>query len=201
MTISMKRNELATLDGGGMPWTQSERYYFAYGSNMNGQQLRARGVKPLSATVAKLLDYKIAFHGYEKKWDGALETVVAAPEHEVWGVMYKLTLSDGDILDSWQDVRLDGTGAYFLFPSAVIDREGAKHPVLLYKKDILGVPLMPSREYLDFIVQGALEHRLPEHYIGELRAIESKTAAFEVPVPDKSGSRFPLMSSCSECGD
>jgi hypothetical protein len=37
----------------------------------------------------------------------------------------------------------------------VIDTEGKTHPVLIYKKGVLGAPQKPSRECLDFIVEGA----------------------------------------------
>ena len=201
MTISQKMTESATLDDRDVPWTQNERYYFAYGSNMNEEQMRSRGVRPLSVAVAKLPDHRIGFHGYSKTWDGAVETVVPAPGQEVWGVIYKLTFSDADTLDSWQDVHLDGTGAYFLFPAAVIDTEGKAHPVLLYKKDILGAQQKPSREYLDLIVRGALERGLPSSYIEELRRIESRKAEYEVPTPRKSDRALLLRTSCSECGD
>jgi gamma-glutamylcyclotransferase len=201
MTISQKMIKSNPLSERDVPWTQSERFYFAYGSNMNEEQMRSRGVKPLSVAVAKLAEHRISFHGYAKTWDGALETVVPAPDREVWGVIYKLTFSDADKLDSWQDVRLDGTGAYFLFPTEVIDTEGRTRPVLLYKKDILGAQQNPSSEYLDFIVRGGLERGLPSGYIEELRRIESRKANYEVPMPRPSHRSLLLSTSCSECGD
>jgi gamma-glutamylcyclotransferase len=199
MTIPETMSKSARSDGRDVPWTQSERYYFAYGSNMNKEQLRSRGARPLSVAVASLPDHRIAFHGYSKTWDGGLETVASAPGREVWGVIYTLTLSDADRLDTWQDVRLDGTGAYFLFPTRVTATEGKTHPVLMYKKDILGAPQRPSREYLDFIVQGALEHGLPPSYVEGLRQIESKKAEYDVPRPGKFSSGILLGASCSGC--
>ncbi len=201
MNIPQKKIESANLGDLEVPWTQSERYYFAYGSNMNAEQMQSRGARPLSVVVAKLPDHAIAFHGYSKTWDGAVETVVSAPGHEVWGVIYKLTFSDANSLDSWQDVRLDGTGAYFLFPTSVIDTEGRAQSVLLYKKDVLEAPQKPSREYLDFIIQGALERGLPSSYIEELRNIESRKAEYKVPRPMRSDGGLLQMTSCSECGD
>jgi gamma-glutamylcyclotransferase len=201
MTMPEAMDESARLHAKDVPWTQTERFYFAYGSNMNRNQLRSRGVRPLSAAVAKLPDHRISFHGYSRTWDGAVETVVSAPGQEVWGVIYKLTFSDGDTLDSWQDVRLDGTGAYFLCPARVIDTEGRTHPVVLYKKDVLGTPEKPSQEYLDFIIQGALEHGLPSAYIEGLRQMESEKAEYEVPRIGKLGSQLVLVTHCSECAD
>jgi gamma-glutamylcyclotransferase len=201
MVKTQKMNEFDSPDDIGVPWTESHRYYFAYGSNMNMEQLRSRGVEPLSAVVAKLPDHRISFHGYSRTWDGAVETVVRDSGGEVWGVIYELTLWDADRLDTWQDVRLDGTGAYFLFPAEVIDTEGKKRAVLLYKKDVLGAEGKPSREYMDFIIRGALEHGLPADYIDSLRRTETKKAEYEVPRPEKSNRGSLLMNSCSACGD
>ncbi len=201
MISSQTLTESTGLDGREVPWTESTRYCFAYGSNMNKEKLHSCGVRPLSVTVAKLPGHRISFHGYEKTWDGAVETVVPTPGHEVWGLIYELTRSDGQRLDTWQDVRLDGTGAYFLFPTTVIDEEETRHPVLLYKRDILGAHQRPSLEYLEFIIQGALEGGLPSGYIEELRLIESRKAAYKVPRPGKLCGEFVPGPSCSDCAD
>ncbi len=176
----------------------SELYYFAYGSNMNQGQIRSRCVRPVAVGAAKLPHHRIAFHGYSRIWDGGMETVVPAPGQEVWGVLYKLTFSDWDRLDTWMDVRLDGTGTYFHFPDQVTDTEGRTHTVLLYKKDILREPQPPSREYLDVIIQGAVARGLPADYIEALRRLESRPAAFEVPRQGKSSPEL-LVNSCSGC--
>ena len=165
----------------------SELYYFAYGSNMNKEQILVRCANPKVIAVAKLPHHRVAFFGYSKTWDGAMESVIPAPGKEVWGVIYELNFSDRDRLDACQDVRLDGTGAYFHYPARVADTVGKTRAVLFYKKDILGTPQKPSREYLDLIVLGALEHGLPASYIEGLRRIESKKAEFDVPWRKNSG--------------
>lgn len=177
-----------------------ELYHFAYGSNMNVEQIRKRCSVPRAVAVAKLADHRVAFFGYSGVWDGAMETVIAAPGREVWGVVYALNFADRESLDAWQDVRIDGTGAYFHYPAEVTDTKGRVHSVLFYKKDILGDPQKPSREYLDFIVQGAIEHGLPAAYIEGLRQIESKKADYKVPRYKTSGLGFILNTDCSGCG-
>jgi cation transport regulator ChaC len=177
-----------------------ELRYFAYGSNMNKAQIHARCARPEAIAVARLPHYQVAFFGYSKTWDGAVETVIPAPGQEVWGVIYDLSFSDRDRLDVWQDVRLDGTGAYFHYPVRITDTEGTTHTVLFYKKDRLESPQPPSREYLDFIVQGAIERGLPASYIEELRRMESKKAAYPVPQRKNFGRELLLETYCSQCG-
>ena len=179
---------------------RNELYYFAYGSNMNAKQIRDRCHNPKVVGIAKLPDYQIAFFDYAKPWDGALETVLETPGHDVWGVIYEMNPSNRESLDLWHGARLDGTGAYFHYPVVLTDTTGVTRMVLLYKKDRLGEPTLPSKEYVDFIVEGALEHGLPAEYVEELRQIPSKPAGYPVPVR-KSGRDFLAEGSCSGCSD
>jgi gamma-glutamylcyclotransferase len=182
----------------------SELLYFAYGANMNTEQIRARCANPQKVTTARLLHHELAFFGYSRTWDGGQDTVLPAFGREVWGVVYKLSALDSDRLDVWQDARMDGTGAYFHYPARVIDVEGCLHTVVFYKKDMLSEPKKPSCEYLDFIVRGAAEHGFPLEYIAGLRRIESRPADFPVPKRRHFGRELLLDvhgSPCDHCTD
>jgi hypothetical protein len=179
----------------------SELYYFAYGSNMNHEQISARCSKPKAIAVAKLSDYRLAFFGYSVTWDGGEETVVPAPGNAVWGVVYQLSGSDKEKLDDAQDARMDGSGSYFHSPASVTGQDGTVYPILLFKKDNLGTPAQPSQEYLSFIVQGAEKHQLPAAYVKTLQALESRKAKYAVPRPRKTIRELAPDSGCSSCGD
>lgn len=167
---------------------------------MNPGQIQARcGGRPTVLGIARLAGYRLVFYGHSKKWDGALETVDREPAGEVWGVVYELGFGEAEKLDGFQDARMDGGGAYFHFPAEVIAASGEKIEVVLYKKDQVEECLEPSREYLDFILQGATEHGLPEAYIAELRALPSHPAQYEVPKRSKYDSLMGV--GCTECGD
>ncbi|MFA7059900.1 MAG: gamma-glutamylcyclotransferase family protein [Pedobacter sp.] len=155
--------------------------YFAYGSNMNQGQISSRCYKPEVIAIARLSNHGISFFGYSKRWDGGEATLVSKPGEDLWGVVYKLSFFDSERLDSWQDVRLDGTGSYFLFPTKVVDKDGNNYPVLLYKKFFSDEPRFPSTEYLDTIVSGAESRGIPAGYIERLKGIETKPASFPVP--------------------
>ena len=177
-----------------------ELYYFAYGSNMNKEQITARCTKPKVVAAAKLADHQLAFFGHSVVWDGAEETVVPAPGHDVWGVIYDLSSSDRERLDNAQDARMDGSGSYFHSPVKVTSQDGIVHSVLLFKKDKLGISEKPSQEYLNFIIQGAEENNLPAAYVGTLRKLESRKAQFVVPRQKKSVHEAH-GDDCSQCGD
>jgi hypothetical protein len=175
--------------------------YFAYGSNMNELQIRTRCTNPVVVGIARLADHRIAFFGHSRTWDGGMETVIAAPGEDIWGVLYQLSFLDWDRLDAWQDARLDGTGAYFHYPVHVTDTAGSDLVVLLYKKDLQGEAKMPSREYLNHIVQGALKHGLPSAYVDKLGRIEAVTATYKVPRASAFNRGLLVETPCSECAE
>ncbi len=160
----------------------TDHLYFAYGSNMNLEQITSRCFKPEICSIARLADYQLSFFGQSRRWDGGEATVVPKAGSDVWGVVYKLTLSDSERLDSWQDVRLDGTGAYFHYPTVVTDAAGNEYPVLLYKRFLSGEPTAPTGEYMKTVISGAVDHGLPVEYLECLSAIETVRASFPVPV-------------------
>lgn len=174
--------------------------FFAYGSNMNPGQISSRCYKPEVFAVARLPDHKLSFFGDSRRWDGGEATAVRQPGEDLWGVIYTLSFSDTERLDSWQEVRLDGTGAYFLFPTAVVDKDGNNHSVLLYKRFYSDPPRSPSEEYLDTIISGAISRGLPAGYIEKLKGIETTRARFPVPrIFDHELSATFGTSSC-DCG-
>lgn len=155
--------------------------YFAYGANMNIEQISTRCSMPKILAVARLHDYEIAFHGYSERWDGGEETLRSKPGRDLYGVVYSLSPSSFDRLDAWQGVKLNGTGSYFHCPAEVTGLDGLSYSVLLYKKNELRAPSLPSREYLAHILAGAQAHGLPEDYLSHLRAIPSRQAGYPVP--------------------
>jgi cation transport regulator ChaC len=177
---------------------ESSAYYFAYGSNMNLEQIRSRCSRPEVVSAARLSDFRLSFYGHSVTWDGALETVESAPGSHVWGVLFRLSHRDWENLDDCQDARMDGSGAYFHSPATVTDREGREHFIRLYRKNAQGEPRDPSREYLEHIVRGATENGLPADYIAALQNRPATKASYPVP----KGSRFdPAKSAGNSCND
>ncbi|MBI5132640.1 MAG: gamma-glutamylcyclotransferase [Rhodopseudomonas palustris] len=171
--------------------------HFAYGADMNPEQIveRCSGAKVVA--VARLPDHALSFHGHSQVWDGGEEAAVPRPGRDLYGVVYRLTPSDADRLDAAQGVRLNGTGGYFHFPAEVIGLDGSRWSVVLHKKDVLREFRRPSREYLDFIIRGAEFHGLPAEYVDGLRAIEAGPASYAVPRRTVEQFRILSTSSCA----
>lgn len=155
--------------------------YFAYGPDMNPEQISSRCDEPKVFMVAHLPEYALKFFGHADRWDGGLESVVESPGDKVYGVLYKVNYSDADYLDACQGARLDGTGPYFQFPVEVIGEDGKTYSVFTYKKSTLGQTTLPSSGYLDYIVAGAVVCGLPQNYIEALKATENKHTTEPLP--------------------
>ena len=178
---------------------KDRQYYFAYGSNMNPQQMAERCSAARVVCAACLPGYRLAFYGRNRVWDGGQETVVQEARQQVWGVLYELSFGDAASLDVWSSVRLDGGGAYFHYPVLVRDASGREHTAVLYKKDVLGPPVPPSSQYLTHIVAGAAANGLPDAYLQQLENLQSVPARYPVPKRDTLLRGVLRESTCAEC--
>ncbi|MBB5046032.1 hypothetical protein HNR60_000774 [Rhodopseudomonas rhenobacensis] len=178
---------------------KSHHLYFMYGSDMNPAQLAQRCYTPKPVAVARLPGYRLGFYGRSGCWGGGEETLVEAPGEELWGVVYRLSFYDGERLDSWLDVRLDGNGPYFHWPAEVIDVNGVSHWTLLYKRAMLGIQEPPTDAYLAHIVAGALAQGLPADYVAQLSAIPTVPSADGMPINDPRQRAISVGAACGSC--
>lgn len=135
--------------------------YFAYGSNLDADQMRARcpGSRPLFR--ARLEDHRLEFTYLSPRWRGGAADVVAAAGEHVWGVVY--ALSD----DDWP--KLDGFEAgYARAQRRVLDDGDRPHDVTTYTVVEKG-RFRPTREYLDKILRWGEVWKFPGPYLERLR--------------------------------
>lgn len=174
--------------------------YFCYGDDMDGERMRAMCPSASFVCIARLPGYRLEFVGHSKRWDGGEEALVNDGENSVWGVVYRLGYTDGDTLDAWKDIRLNGTGLRFHYLEDVFAEDGTAHSVLLYQKSELGKPTLPSREYLDAVISGAASRGLPATYVDGLRRVGAKSASY--PVPRKTMFDVSVLAGLScDCGE
>lgn len=158
-----------------------QRLYFAGGINMNSWQMKLKCSQFQTLGVYRLPGYRLAFFEHSTVWDGGMETLVPDEQSDVWGVLYELTPYSWDELDNCEDVRLDGTGAYFHYPVEVFAADGSATPAIIYLKSRWGKEALPSLEYMKIVLEGASTQGLPAAYLEELRRIQAKPAAYPVP--------------------
>ncbi|MCV3243042.1 RES domain-containing protein [Mesorhizobium sp. ZC-5] len=159
--------------------------YFAYGSNMSTDRLRYRISRCRAKGIASLVGHELRFHKASKDGSAkcdAFETSDLASV--VVGVLFDVPLSDKTVLD-----KAEGLGSgYDDAKVTVIDADGLPVEAITYVASPKSITtgLKPYDWYKDFVVQGAVEHDLPEAYVN--RYIRS-VAAIADPDQDRTQKR------------
>jgi len=135
--------------------------YFAYGSNLDPEQMQWRCPDALAIGAARLDDWawRIGGRGYA--------TVSPSIGSQVWGAFWNLSDEDLHTLDRYEGVA---GGLYRREPIIVIAND---QPIetLIYIENYNDVGL-PSPDYLDRIIAGAKWFGLPGAWINELTDTE-----------------------------
>ncbi|XP_056142967.1 gamma-glutamylcyclotransferase b [Lampris incognitus] len=154
--------------------------YFAYGSNLLKERLQLKNPSATIHCVARLKDYKLVFGNHRglasDRWHGGVATIEPSPGDEVWGVVWRMNMSDLESLDSQENVRI---GAYSPLEVSVKMRGQELSCRTYIMNSCVYAP--PSPQYLKVIVMGAEQNGLPKHYQDKLRAI--KTNKYGGPLP------------------
>jgi gamma-glutamylcyclotransferase len=149
--------------------------YFAYGSNMNWQQMEDRCPSAHFFGVALLPDHSLAFTRKSINRGCGVADVLPTQGHNVWGVVYEITDRDIIKLDK-SEGYMPGRqkNSYFRRESVVLHNGDDQQPltVFIYFGDPMQNPPLPNIEYKDLILSGAQYWNLPEAYVRELEVIE-----------------------------
>jgi gamma-glutamylcyclotransferase (GGCT)/AIG2-like uncharacterized protein YtfP len=117
--------------------------YFAFGSNLDERQMRARCPGAALLGPATLPRHALVFAGYSGRWRGGVASVVRDPRRSVPGVLYRLGRDDLARLD-----RFEGHPViYERVTRYVIDHEGRRRRVQVYVLRRAVAPRLPSLEY------------------------------------------------------
>ena len=151
--------------------------YFAYGSNLDPEQMRSRCPSHRVVGLAALRDHRLVFPLYSQRWGGGVASVQLAHGSTVWGLVYDLTDADLAVLDGYEGFRGPGD------QHNLYDRDAMKVELTRADDDSFprtvraaiyvarpSNPSPPSRRYLDAILRGAQSHRLPEEYVTKIAA-------------------------------
>lgn len=134
--------------------------YFAYGSNMDRDQMAARCPGATSVGIAVLRDHRFVINRR------GVATVAASPGDAVHGVLWQIDSQHRDELD-----RLEGhheEGRYDRLPGSV-EVDGDRVDCELYiDPDVTRGS--PRAGYLEVVVAGASRHGLPAWYVIHLES-------------------------------
>lgn len=140
--------------------------YFAYGSNMNKEQMakRCKGAKFLG--VARLDSYKFVFDGSSKLRGCAVANVIPDVSSFVLGGLWEISTENRSSLDCYEGYP----DSYHRIEVSLTTSDGKRiDNVLIYLRSPkqLGVP---SDSYRNICIQGAHDCGLPEEYINKILA-------------------------------
>ncbi|WAR13131.1 GGCT-like protein [Mya arenaria] len=150
-------------------------YYFAFGSNLLKERLQLANPSASFISTAKLQGHAIAFNSIGKdprssRWKGGVATIVEHLEQEVWGCVWRLDAEHRESLDK-QELY------YRVKDVDVVAPDNAKFTCITYYLpghyfDLKEFDHRPSPMYLDVIIRGARQNRLPDTYLQALETIE-----------------------------
>jgi gamma-glutamylcyclotransferase (GGCT)/AIG2-like uncharacterized protein YtfP len=143
-------------------------YYFAYGSNMNWEQMQRRCPSARFVCTASLPDFRFAIARHSRLRNCGTANIFAERGSEVWGIVYDVSEPDLAILDGFED----GYRREKLFVRAGGDRQNMLEVLVYIAKKEDAVPL-PNPEYKQLIIEGARHWNIPESYLSMLQAIQA----------------------------
>ena len=138
---------------------------FAYGSNMWSARMFDRVGSARTWGLAKIDDMIIEFNKVGSVDGTGKANIVNRKNQTVYGVIYEMDPDDLLTLDSIEK-------GYQRNQLKFTDIEGNYLHAFTYISSLTDSSLRPTPEYKDFVVGGALEHRLPICYINRLSQIQ-----------------------------
>lgn len=138
------------------------RLYFAYGSNMDVEQMKARCPESELVALSRLDGYRFLLNSR------GVATIVPVEGRAVHGVVWSISREDEDSLDRYEGVA---SGFYRKEKMTVFLADGDRAESLVY----IAADSAPGRSrngYLARIIKSAELHGLPLGYVEELKGWE-----------------------------
>ncbi len=143
--------------------------YFAYGSNMNKEQIQERCPSALLLGVASLIGYRLAFTIYSPARLCGCADIVPTPGAVVFGLLYEMTKDDMSALDTFE-----GHPEHYRRTMVTVqDANMQEHTAFSYDVVTKQEGLLPSRHYLGLLRDAAKEYEFPEEYQTALQEQET----------------------------
>lgn len=132
-----------------------EKLYFAYGSNMNLNQMAFRCPDAEVVDTVRLEGYRLAF--CMNGGGNGVATILPEEGSYVDGVLWRISERDERHLDHYE-------GFPYLYgkePVVVTDQDGIRHEIMAYTMNspYKDTPAMPSKAYLEGILNGLQAER------------------------------------------
>lgn len=128
-------------------------FYFAYGSNMNANRMRERGLRVEEAVAGTLVHYKLVFNKKASNKPGfACANIAVQHNDSVQGVVYRLR----DHREIEKMDRFEGVPCAYSRDIFSIQTVGGSVPAWTYVANpaVLVTDMLPSHGYIQHLLQG-----------------------------------------------
>ena len=139
-------------------------HVFAYGSNMSTGRIRRRAETAEVVATGYVTHRMIRFHKRSVDGSGKADAWYTSREDDrVWGVVYSLSAPD--------KATLDGHEPGYEQQEVNVFAEDERIEAIAYvaKPESIDSLLLPYCWYHRYVIDGAIEHELPDDYIEDLR--------------------------------
>ncbi len=156
--------------------------YFAFGSNMDPQQMSERCPSHKVRGRACLLNFQLCFPRRSPNRECATAGFVQAEGEILWGVLYELNDRDMASLheaEGYVPGRVAEKNRHTLAEIQVRLESANSETVvaLTYIARPDGLETAPSQDYMDHLIRGAQHHGLPQAYLVRLEAMRASATA------------------------
>ena len=151
--------------------------YFAYGSNMLTKRLQRRTPSAKPVGIGYLKAHQLRWHKKSQDGSGKCDIFFTGDQdHLVNGVLFEISRSEKKRLDS-----VEGLNHGYDEKTVEIITSSGLVSAVTYFATAIDERVRPYEWYQRYVVEGAIEHGLPEHCVQELKAVE----AMEDPDPER----------------
>lgn len=142
------------------------KLYFAYASNLSGEEVDRRIGQTASEGVAFLPGYRLAFTKHSQTWGGDAATIEPAPTSVVWGFVYRVTPQQHQALAAREGGYKQTSLTVWRVGDTPDCQESTPEAVATFVAEspcerVCG----PPAAYVDVVLAGARERGLPAQYI------------------------------------
>jgi hypothetical protein len=153
--------------------------YFAFGSNMDREQMKRRCPSHKVLGRAYLSDFDLCFPRRSPSRGCGTAGIRPAKGAGVWGVVYALEASDWASLNDAEGYWPGGSPENNRHIIEQIEvRQGGPDGAVIsartYRAQPDGTGALPSPAYMRRLIDGAIQHDLPQAYVATLRAVRTE---------------------------
>jgi cation transport regulator ChaC len=144
-------------------------FVFAYGSNMSLPRITSRVPSARPIATGHVRRRRLAFHKRSVDGSGKADAVATGRFDDLlWGVVYEVSHPEKTILDEHEFLGIGYDEHRVQVHSAIGQLEAW---IYVARPEAIDSSLRPYSWYLDYLIDGAMAHGLPESYLAQLRRV------------------------------